>query len=102
MAQQMPEVTQLVTIAANLDVDAWTRHHHYSPLRKSLNPAALSIKQPKLQYHFFGSNDRVVPPELAQNWLQTQGFPLIIIEGFDHRCCWQQKWPELLQLINSP
>lgn len=100
MAQRMPEVTQLVTIAANLDVDAWARHHHYSPLRDSLNPASLSIKQPEIQYHFFGSDDQVVPPELAQHWLQTQGFPPIIIDGFDHRCCWQKKWPELLQMIN--
>ena len=101
MAQRMPEVTQLVTIAANLDVDAWTRHHHYSPLTKSLNPAEFTITQPKLQYHFFGSKDQVVPPSLAQDWLKTQGQSPRIVEGFDHRCCWQQKWPELLEIINS-
>lgn len=101
MAQRMPEVTQLVTIAANLDVDAWTRHHHYSPLIESLNPAEFTIARPKVQYHFFGSKDPVVPPSLAQDWLKTQGHPPRIIEGFDHRCCWQQKWPELLEIINS-
>lgn len=101
MAQRMPEVTQLVTIAANLDVEAWTRHHRYSPLRESLNPAALPLEHPAIQYHFFGSRDPVVPPDLAEDWLQAQGHSPRIIEGFDHRCCWQQKWPEILQLISN-
>lgn len=101
MAQRMPEVTQLVTIAANLDVDAWTRHHHYSALTESLNPAESTATQPARQYHFAGSKDRVVPPALTQNWLRTQGQSLRIIDGFDHQCCWPQKWQELLRLINS-
>ena len=101
MAQRMPEVTRLVTIAANLDVDAWTRHHHYSPLSGSLNPAELTNTRPRVQYHFFGSKDQVVPPLLARDWLQAQGHPPQVIEGFDHRCCWQQQWPALLELIGA-
>lgn len=99
MAQEMREVDQVITVAANLDIDAWTRHHHYSPLSQSLNPALVRHPYPDSQQHFVGSRDTVVPPDLNRSFLQRIGQPLIVIDGFDHRCCWAEKWPELLQSI---
>lgn len=99
MAQEMDEVDQVITVAANLDIDAWTRHHHYSPLSQSLNPAHIQRPRPASQHHFVGSQDRVVPPDLNRPFLQRIGQPLTVIEGFDHRCCWAEQWPALLQSI---
>lgn len=100
MAQRMPEVTRLVTIAANLDVAAWTRHHVYSPLTESLDPARTGFKQPANQLHLAGSKDQTVPPELSATLLQAQGQSLTVIDGYDHRCCWAEKWRELMGLNN--
>src|SRR4030095_5539825 len=41
MAPRLPAGTKVVTIAANLDVAAWTRAHSYLSLNRSLDPAEL-------------------------------------------------------------
>ena len=40
LAPSVPEVTGVMTIAANLDTRAWTELHGYAPLDNSLNPVA--------------------------------------------------------------
>ena len=40
LAPRLEGVLDVVTVAGNLDIEAWTRHHGYSPLRDSLNPAS--------------------------------------------------------------
>lgn len=99
MAQQMPEVDQVVTIAANLDVDAWVKHHHYSALTESLDPALITTPRPQRQHHYGGSKDTIVPPALNQAFLTRVEQRLIVIEGFDHHCCWIDYWPTLLEQI---
>lgn len=99
MAQQMEEVDTLVTLAANLDVEAWTRYHQYSPLTQSLNPAHTTPVRPLLQYHFAGGKDSSVPPRPNQDFLAQTGNRLTIIEDFDHRCCWVENWPELINSV---
>ena len=32
IAEQLPNVTAVVTIAGNIDTEAWTQHHGYTPL----------------------------------------------------------------------
>lgn len=102
MAARMPEVDQLVTLAANLDTQAWTRLHHYTPLRDSLNPADLLQKaQPSKQIHFAGDKDDNIPPALGEALLNRIGQPIHIIANADHSCCWQSQWRELLVQINQ-
>lgn len=101
MAQEMEEVDQIITIAANLDIDAWTQHHHFSPLSQSLNPAHIHSARPSSQHHFAGSNDRIVPPQLNRAFLQKIDQRLTVIDGFNHRCCWADQWPELLKSVQQ-
>lgn len=102
MAARMPEVDQLVTLAANLDVKAWTQLHHYSALNNSLSPVDIVERaQPNKQIHFMGAKDDNIPPALAQNFLAKIGQQGIILEGADHNCCWQLRWQELLLQINA-
>ena len=95
------DVTSLVTVAANLDIDAWTRLHDVSPLTGSLNAADVAEHIQNIpQYHFVGTSDKIVPMPVTESYLKriTDRSHVMIerITGFDHKCCWVDTWPELL------
>lgn len=96
IAQQLQAVSGVITIAANMDIDAWTSYKNYSSLDKSINIANTIPLRRIPQVHFVGSRDDVVPPKINQPFLQKIGQSLTVIEGFDHNCCWLNKWPTLL------
>jgi hypothetical protein len=102
MAERMSEVDQLVTLAGNLDTKAWTRYHHFTSLDNSLNPAEeIKTAKPEKQIHLMGAKDDNIPSALAQDFLAKIGQRGKIIEGADHNCCWQSRWPELLLEIDK-
>ena len=96
LAARVPETAAVVTVAANLDIDAWSASRHARPLSGSLNPA----RQPALpagivQRHFAGARDEVVPPEVTRKGLGA-GVQLTVVPDYDHRCCWEKMWPGML------
>ncbi len=99
IADRTPQVDRVVTVAANLDIEAWTRHHRFSPLNLSVNPATTEFARELEQHHFAGGNDEVVPPALNVRFEENSHHQLHIIDRFDHVCCWVDLWPELLELI---
>ncbi len=99
VAARRHDVTGLVTVAGNLDHQAWTTSHHIPPLAGSLNPAdAREAVQYIRQWHFVGGKDRVIPPGLVQSFAGS--FPLTLkptvqVEPtYDHHCCWAENWPQ--------
>lgn len=98
MAPRLRKTVAVVTIAGNLDTEGWTRLHEYSPLDGSLNPAT----EPPLsstieQMHYVGGRDSNVPPGLTLRAMQGgDRLRIVQIAGFDHRCCWEKVWPEML------
>lgn len=101
MAEQLPQTRLILTIAANLDVAAWTRWHDYSPLSGSLDPAT----RPPLtipQWHLLGEQDENVPPAISEPVIAGQPCARMErIAEFDHRCCWSDIWPAVLQRLAS-
>jgi len=103
LADRVPAVTRVVTLAGNLDTDAWTQHHGYTPLYSSLNPA----RQPPLrtdvfQWHLLGGRDQVIPPELVKPFIVAQQNAVgIELPRFGHGCCWEQLWPRLIDSVQS-
>ncbi len=101
-AARVPGVNAVVTVAAPLDVAAWTRAHGYTPLYGSLDPARIGQWPRHLrQLHLYGSRDRNVPPELLAGFeasLSAGGWPaqFRVVEGFDHVCCWRRDWRGIL------
>lgn len=96
LAPAFAETIEVVTMAANLDIDAWADLHGYSRLSGSLNPAA----QPPLpswirQRHYFGGEDRVVPRDVAVRG-SIDPNTVIVLPSFDHVCCWAAIWPAIL------
>jgi pimeloyl-ACP methyl ester carboxylesterase len=93
LAGRLSETVGVITVAANLDVEAWAEHQRFSRLGGSLNPA----RQPPLppgvyQRHYAGGRDRTVPIEVARRG----GVELVVVADYDHRCCWSALWPAVL------
>ena len=105
VASGRQDVVQLVTVAGNLDHNAWTKLHFISPLNDSLNPAdAWQTLQDIPQLHLVGSLDKNMPVEIAESYaerLPERNRPLIkVIPNADHSCCWESQWPALLTTLD--
>ncbi len=103
LAEHFPSTQALVTVAGNLDTDAWAEWHGYSPLRGSLNPASRPpLDTAIVQLHFAGGRDTKVPAYLIQSVVSRQPCAKItLIKTFDHVCCWRKEWPAILNLLKT-
>ncbi|HWK72865.1 MAG TPA: dienelactone hydrolase family protein [Povalibacter sp.] len=94
VAERIENVAAVITLSANLDIDAWTTHHGYLPLTGSLNPAASDRQHPWPEIHLQGMLDSVVPPSTTRAYFKhhpaAQAWPF---EHYDHVCCWVDAWP---------
>jgi len=95
---------QVVTVAANLDTQAWSDHHRVLPLSLSRNPATdLPDQLPYTAVHLIGSADTIVPPQtLAGFKRRYPGHEYREFPGFDHQCCWASQWQQILANIERP
>lgn len=103
LAREEPIVTRVVTIAGNLDTDAWTRHHGYTPLYGSVNPAELPLLRDDVwQWHLLGGRDAVIPPPLVRRFIMQQPrSSAFMVDQFAHGCCWQLLWPRVLDALDQ-
>lgn len=99
IADKVPEVTTVITIAANLDTAAWSEHHGQPALKDSLNPIEQSpLKKEIRQLHLAGSKDEQVPAFIGKAYADTQqNASFRIHEGFTHHCCWHNIWSSVLR-----
>jgi pimeloyl-ACP methyl ester carboxylesterase len=104
LAEQLGSTQAVVTLAGNLDVDAWAHHHRYTPLTESLNPARRSPLDPSIrQLHVVGSDDRVILPSFLHAAApRDTAHNIVQVEGFSHSCCWEKVWPDILQWVTAP
>jgi dienelactone hydrolase len=104
LAERVANVRALITVAGNLDTDAWTRLHGYTPLTGSLNPARRAPLPPHIsQLHLAGGRDRNVPAALIEPVVRQQpGAHLRVYDDADHGCCWTRRWPQILEAIAQP
>jgi dienelactone hydrolase len=99
-AARRRDVTQVITVAGNLDHRAWTTYHRIQALDGSLDPVdAVEELRTVRQVHFAGERDRVIPLELiasyASHFADAGLVEVIRQPNFDHQCCWVQAWPAL-------
>ncbi len=98
LAPAFDETAGVITIGANLDVSAWTAFHRYAPL----DPVELGPLPPRIrQLHLSGGRDRNVPPRLARQAAERLGGRLVVTSRFDHDCCWERRWPEILRYFQQ-
>ncbi|CAO3431344.1 alpha/beta hydrolase [Azospirillum endophyticum] len=96
LAARRTDVAALVTVAAPLDLAAWTAAKGLTPLAGSLDPAreaGLLVGLP--QWHIAGGRDRVVPPDVISGFAARAGAPVRLVPGMEHDGDWPALWPEL-------
>lgn len=105
LASRRRDVDELVTVAAPLDIVAWTNYHQVSPLKDSLTP---SEREPGYgtirEFHFHGGKDLVVPPVVIGRYrrqMSRANVHFVTVPEFQHRCCWTRDWPKLLSVIRK-
>jgi pimeloyl-ACP methyl ester carboxylesterase len=102
VAQKLNGVAAVVTIAANLDVAAWTEYHGYLPLTTSLNPATTVNNASWPEIHLLGEEDEVVPPPTVERYFERNSGGIVWrYADFGHVCCWQEEWPRILGRIDE-
>ncbi|GAA6157576.1 hypothetical protein NBRC116588_30490 [Pyruvatibacter sp. HU-CL02332] len=94
IAARRQDVAGLVTIAAPMDINAFTRHHGVSGLSGSLDPVAdRAILSGIPQIHFVGGQDTVVPQSIVDSYIGSLGATLcarlIVVPDASHVSGWQ-------------
>lgn len=107
VAARRNDVALLITVAGNLDHNAWSKALHLTPLYGSLNPIDVVDRlSPIPQLHFVGGRDTNITPGLVRGF--TERFlpakrPSVVVENtFDHQCCWASEWPDLWRRHITP
>lgn len=104
LAARRDDVVWLVTVASNLDHRLWCAEHKVTPLKDSLEPKEFGMKLKNIpQIHFIGGRDQTVSQEVVQSYINAMPdkklIKIVVEDQFDHHCCWQKVWPELLKMI---
>ncbi|MCD6292251.1 MAG: alpha/beta hydrolase [Deltaproteobacteria bacterium] len=104
LAARRDDVVWLVTVASNLDHQLWCAEHKVTPLKDSLEPKKFGEELKHIpQIHFVGGRDKIVSQKVVQSYVDAMPdktlIKIVVKEQFDHHCCWQKVWPELLKTI---
>lgn len=94
LAAQREDVLDLTTVAAPLDIEAWSAFHQISPLQGSLNPMDFikALSQIR-QLHLVGENDSIVPSVYVKSVEARMPFAqFVFVPGYTHNCCWGENW----------
>lgn len=99
LAPHLEKTTSIVTLAANLDIKAWSEYHGYILPAGSLNPISDAHIPPAIrQIHLAGLKDVNVPVAIIQSFSHAQKNALFLPQpNFDHNCCWVDIWPDILK-----
>ncbi|SMF03531.1 hypothetical protein SAMN02745866_00292 [Alteromonadaceae bacterium Bs31] len=102
MAPRLQNVVAIVTVAGNLNTRMWTKHHHYLPMKESLNPFEMdSFPRHIRQFHIIGGQDSNVINEITQSYVDKHGGEIWVYPGYSHNCCWHDVWPGILQGVHK-
>jgi hypothetical protein len=94
MGERLKSTAAVVTLAGNLDIEAWIAHHDYLPLSESLNPARSTTAHPWPELHLHGEDDAVVPPATTAAYFERyRSAQRRSLSGYGHVCCWVENWP---------
>ncbi|GMR08728.1 MAG: hypothetical protein BMS9Abin26_1735 [Gammaproteobacteria bacterium] len=95
-------ISMVITVASNLDHRAWSRYHQVTPLQGSEELTGRAERLRAIpQLHLSGSEDRIVPANLTEQFISDMGLAgiarLRVMKGFDHKCCWADEWQDILR-----
>lgn len=95
------KVRSIITIAGNLNHKAFNDYHGSIHMTESLNPIDYAQKINKIpQLHLSGSDDKSVPPFIAEEFIKKSNSPCVhnkTFEGFTHSKGWDSVWKSITQ-----
>ena len=102
IAARRDDISEIITVAGNLDHIAINRHHKVAQLKNSLNPIDYAGQVAHIpQRHFAGAKDRVVPVDIIKSFAYVSGDTsyqtVIVVEGCGHNKGWVDIWKDLIQ-----
>jgi pimeloyl-ACP methyl ester carboxylesterase len=107
VAQRLDRAEALVTLGANLDLEAWVGYHGYTREILSRTPASpFPLRTDLVQLHVVGERDAVAPPAMSLALLgvyQADGelAEVLILPDVDHTCCWLREWPGIRETLQQ-
>jgi hypothetical protein len=103
IAPFISEIDTVITLAGNLDTDAWIAYHDYAPLTGSLNPSTKSPLPTHIkQLHLLAKRDKNMPAEIIKSAVKRQNnAQILILDYADHHCCWVKNWKKILGTLHS-
>jgi pimeloyl-ACP methyl ester carboxylesterase len=103
VAARRTDVASIRTVAGNLDTAFVNQLHQVSPMPDSLNPVDVAAQLSAIpQIHFSGMEDSVVPPTVAQRFVDATGRRCAQVQslpGMAHEGGWARLWPALLGAV---
>lgn len=100
IAARRTDVASIRTVAGNLDDAFVNRLHGVSSMPESENPIDFAGQVARIpQMHFSGGADTVVPPEVAQRFVNATGAQCAqthVVPRISHEGDWSRLWPALL------
>jgi pimeloyl-ACP methyl ester carboxylesterase len=97
LESRVDDVAGVISIGANLDIDAWTELHEYDQLTGSLNPIAQAKQDGIPHLQLVGGRDAKVPLKISRQYSELKSnVSLVVYPDFDHVCCWEKEWPAIL------
>lgn len=98
LAAGRADVVELVTVAANLDLAAWSELHRLALPPQWQNPADVASAVAHIpQTHIAGSDDVNTPPWLCRRFLSKMGDAsrarCLVLDGADHHRGLVEAWP---------
>jgi hypothetical protein len=102
VAARRTDVASIRTVAGNLDDEYVNRLHGVSPMPESDNAIEVAARVATIaQIHFAGADDTVVPPVVAQRFVEREGrqcAQVRTVPGASHDSDWAARWPALLAI----
>lgn len=105
IAARRDDIASIRTVAGNLDDEFINRLHQVSPMPESENPTDSANRIARIpQVHFSGAADTVVPPVVAQRFVQLTGKRCAqarTVPDMTHDGDWSRLWPTLLTMTQE-
>lgn len=102
VAARNKHIKDIITIAGNLDIENFSKHHGIYALKESLNPIDYAIKINNIpQLHISGSKDKIVPSKIMHGYVKASSSDCIqqkIFPNITHTKGWDKVWQDVLKI----
>jgi len=89
------KVKKIITIAGNLDHQAWTEYHHLPMLSGSLNLEDFKAQFAQIpQIHYVGEKDTIVPASITEQFINNDNL-LVKLPNVSHADGWESIYPNI-------